>query len=374
MCMCLGIKPLPKEILDNMEKFKYSYSDDSYLYNYCMSPCLNKIVNFLPKTLAPNLITFFSLLCNVIAFLVSINDNGFDFDQPLKKSTCFVIGFTQIFYQLLDSIDGKQARRTGNSTPFGMIMDHGCDIFTNIFTAFNMSKLLIVGNEGFFSFSVFLGLMLGFYMMTYEDYKVGNMHFPVVNGADEGNFSVFLLGVWCGLFGQGWLERSIFGLRIGKIFGLCITLGGISALYNLYLHTYQRKGCSENIRNLIDNLTFYCAIIVPIFYIYFKSDFYLISKWVVILNSCVLFARVTLETQIKIATMDIFKCNSMLIYSSLLFIISSFISHFFLNLGFLVFLAFFQILEITVLIYIRANEIANYLEIQIFTIEYHGNF
>ena len=167
MCMCFGIKPIPKETLDNMEKFKYSYSDDSYLYNYCMSPCLNKLVNYLPKTLAPNLITFFSLMCNVVAFLVSINDNGFDFNQPLKKSTCYIIGFSQILYQLLDSVDGKQARRTGNSTPFGMIMDHGCDIFTNIFTSFNVSKLLIVGNEGFFSFSVFLGLMMGFYMMTY---------------------------------------------------------------------------------------------------------------------------------------------------------------------------------------------------------------
>ena len=372
MCMCFGIKPIPKETLDNMEKFKYSYSDDSYLYNYCMSPCLNKLVNYLPKTLAPNLITFFSLMCNVVAFLVSINDNGFDFDQPLKKSTCYIIGFSQILYQLLDSVDGKQARRTGNSTPFGMIMDHGCDIFTNIFTSFNVSKLLIVGNEGFFSFSVFLGLMMGFYMMTYEDYKIGEMHFPVVNGADEGNFSVFLIGVWCGLFGQGWLESSIFGLRVGKFIGGMITLGGLSALYNLYLHTYQKKGTDENIRNIIDNLTFYCAIFVPIFYIYFKSDFYLISKWVVILNSCLLFARVTLETQIKIATMDTFKCNCMLIYSSLLFILSLFISSFFINLGFLVFLALSQILEITVLIYIRANEIANYLEINIFSIEYHG--
>jgi ethanolaminephosphotransferase len=27
----------------------------------------------------------------------------------------------------LDNCDGKQARKTGNSTPLGMLFDHGCD-------------------------------------------------------------------------------------------------------------------------------------------------------------------------------------------------------------------------------------------------------
>ena len=26
-----------------------------------------------------------------------------------------------------DNCDGKQARKTGNSTPLGMLFDHGCD-------------------------------------------------------------------------------------------------------------------------------------------------------------------------------------------------------------------------------------------------------
>ena len=152
--MC--ISPLSQQKLENLKYFKYKSTDDSLLYNKCMSPCLNKLVNYLPVWLAPNLITIISLSFNIIAAFISWNDGGFDFSLKLKNSTCFVIGFFQLVYQLLDNIDGKQARRTGNSTPFGMLMDHGCDVFTNIFTAYNLSKLLIVGNDGYFSFSVFI--------------------------------------------------------------------------------------------------------------------------------------------------------------------------------------------------------------------------
>jgi ethanolaminephosphotransferase len=124
--MC--IYPLPQETLENMKRFQYKSTDDSCTYNKCMSPCLNKLVNYLPTWLAPNLITLFSLCFNIFAALISFSDGGFDFSFKLKSSTCFIIGIFQLIYQLLDNIDGKQARRTGNSTPFGMLMDHGCDV------------------------------------------------------------------------------------------------------------------------------------------------------------------------------------------------------------------------------------------------------
>ena len=84
----------------------------------------------------------------------------------------------------MNNFDGKQAPRTGNITPFGILMDHGCDIFTNIFTAYNLSKSLLLGNDNYFFF-LFFRLILGFYSMTLEEYKLGEMHFPKINSADE---------------------------------------------------------------------------------------------------------------------------------------------------------------------------------------------
>ena len=369
--MCMS--PLPEETLENMTKFKYKYKNDSILYGKCMSPCLDKLVKYLPETLAPNLITFFSVMCNLIAFLITVNDGGFDFSKPLKRSTCFVIGLTQILYQILDNIDGKQARRTGNSTPFGMLMDHGCDIFTNIFTAFNMSRLCIVGNNDIFSYSVYIGLLVGFYMMTYEDYKLGEMYFPPINGADEGNFAVFLIGVGCGIFGQDIMNYILFpkypNITIGKMIGAIIAFGGISAWINLYLHTYKKKGCGENFKNFLDNMSFYSCIFVPIYYIYYKSVFYLNTKWILIANACLIFARVTLDTQIKIASMDSFKCNFMFFFSNIIFISSLFIQDYVFIFYFLGLSAIFQVSELAVFIFFRAREITDHLGIKIFVIE-----
>jgi ethanolaminephosphotransferase len=35
--------------------------------------------------------------------------------------------FAVVFYTWLDCFDGKQARRTGTSSPLGQLFDHGCD-------------------------------------------------------------------------------------------------------------------------------------------------------------------------------------------------------------------------------------------------------
>lgn len=52
-------------------------------------------------------------------------------------------------YQTLDATDGKQARRTGSSTPLGELFDHGCDAFsqgetpcfTNFFFPYQLSSI-----------------------------------------------------------------------------------------------------------------------------------------------------------------------------------------------------------------------------------------
>ena len=367
--MC--ISPLTHETLENMKRFKYSYKDDSLLYNKCMSPCLNKVVNYLPTWLAPNLITVFSLCCNILAAIISYLDGGFDFSFKLKRSTCFIIGVFQLSYQLLDNIDGKQARRTGNSTPFGMLMDHGCDIFTNIFTAFNLSKLLLVGNDSYFSYLVFFGLILGFYMMTYEDYKIGEMYFPIINGTDEGNFFIFLLGVFLGIFGQDYMAYTInkqYSFTVGKLIALVIAIGGLSCVFNLYLHTYKKKGFKEMCKNFLDNIPFYSVMIVPMLYIRYHLEFYKDNKWIIICNACLLFARVTIDIQVKILTLDKLTCNIMFVFSNFAFILSLFLQSFEVKFYGLFLLLVAQATELAIFIFKRAKQITDFLKIRIFCI------
>ena len=368
--MCIA--PLSQEKLENMKNFKYKSTDDSILYQKCMSPCLNKVVNYIPRNIAPNLITFISLCFNILAAIISYNDGGFDFSYKLKSSTCIIIGTFQLLYQLLDNIDGKQARRTGNSTPFGMLMDHGCDVFTNIFTAFNLSKLLLVGNNDLFSYSVFLGLLLGFYMMTYEEYKLGEMHFPKINGTDEGNFFIFLLGIILGIIGQEYMEYIIndkYNITIGKLIGFGVILGGISCIFNLYLHTYQNKGIKELPKIFLDNISFYNIIIIPLLFISYNLEFYLENKWILLFNISLLFARITIDIQIKILTNDILTCNIMFIFTNITLILILFIKHYTITLYILIILFIIQAVELSIFIFRRAKQITDFLEIRIFCVK-----
>ena len=367
--MC--ISPLSQDLLINLKNFKYKSTDESILYQKCMSPCLNKVVNYIPRNIAPNLITFISLCFNIFAAIISYNDGGFDFSYKLRPITCFIIGIFQLIYQLLDNIDGKQARRTGNSTPFGMLMDHGCDVFTNIFTAYNLSKLLLLGNNDYFSFSVFFGLLLGFYMMTYEEYKLGEMHFPKINGTDEGNFLIFLLGVILSFTGQDCMEYIIYekyNITVGKLIGFGIVIGGFSCVFNLYLHTYQKKGLIELPKIFLDNIPFYGVIIIPLIFIFYSLEFYRDNKWIILCNISLLFARVTIDLHVKILTNDKLTCNIIFIFSNISLIAAIFIDIYIIRLFVLFGLFVIQSVELSILIYRRARQILDFLEIRLFCV------
>ena len=42
----------------------------------------------------------------------------------------FFEAFCYFMYRMFDEMDGKQARRTGNASPLGLLFDHGLDSMT----------------------------------------------------------------------------------------------------------------------------------------------------------------------------------------------------------------------------------------------------
>ena len=368
--MC--IKPLSEEKLSNLNKYKYKSTNQSIIYNHIASPFLNKIVIFLPTKLAPNVITLLGLMCNVFATIISYLDGGFDFSHELKRSTCFIIGTFQLLYYILDGLDGKQARRTGNSTPFGMIMDHGCDVFTTVLTSFNFSKLLLLGNDNFYSFCAFFTLLLGFYMITFEELKVGEMHLPIFSGADEGNIVVVLFGLVLGIIGQSLLKEIIIPftkISLGKFFGLCMCIASLSTVFSCYVNTYKKKGGKECLKNIWQNANFYCVIFVPLIYIFYFNEFYQKRKDFILLNASCIFARVCVDLQIKICTMDVPSCSILYVFTNLTFLISLFAYFDFIRYWILLILFIAQGVELAFFVFIRAREITKYLGIRIFCVK-----
>ena len=52
---------------------------------------------------------------------------SFDFSSPIPPYLSIYMAISVFLYEVLDNCDGKQARRTGNSTPLGMLIDHNVD-------------------------------------------------------------------------------------------------------------------------------------------------------------------------------------------------------------------------------------------------------
>lgn len=83
--------------------------------------------------MAPNLVTLVGLVINCFgAVLFWFWDLKFARDAEIPFWVYVLSVFCLFAYQTLDAIDGKQARRTGTSSPLGQLFDHGCDAFAVI--------------------------------------------------------------------------------------------------------------------------------------------------------------------------------------------------------------------------------------------------
>jgi ethanolaminephosphotransferase len=69
-------------------------------------------------------------MCLVVPHILTVVIYGRAFEGPIDSWAVYLVAITQFSYFTLDNVDGKQARRTGSSSPLGQMFDHGCDAIT----------------------------------------------------------------------------------------------------------------------------------------------------------------------------------------------------------------------------------------------------
>lgn len=126
---------------ENISKYKYVVDDNS-LTTYLFSRFWRYLETFFPDYVAPNIISIAGLL--VVIY-------GWHMCQVFNDSDSFMAGIFVIIsllvYSNLDAIDGIHARVTGNSSPMGELIDHGCDSITAIFIGLISCKILGITNN-----------------------------------------------------------------------------------------------------------------------------------------------------------------------------------------------------------------------------------
>ncbi|CAO3662529.1 unnamed protein product [Umbelopsis vinacea] len=150
--------------------------------------------------MAPNLITLTGLMFMVTnVILAAIFVPGMDQEGgPRWVYISFAIGLW--LYSTFDNVDGKQARRTGTSSPLGELFDHGCDALNCSFAAVLQATTLGLGHSHM-SVILYGVAAIGFYLSTAEEYHTGVLYLGYLNAPTEGvilTCVVFIVTGWYG--------------------------------------------------------------------------------------------------------------------------------------------------------------------------------
>ena len=94
-----------------------------------------------------------------------------------SRWTCLLAAIGIFIYQTLDAIDGKQARRTGTSSPLGEYFDHGCDAITTFLYAVVASCTPGLSERPYLMLVLVVVIVQLNYSYHWQTYVCGVLHF-----------------------------------------------------------------------------------------------------------------------------------------------------------------------------------------------------
>eukprot|EP01080_Neovahlkampfia_damariscottae_P009983 gene9983-2302_t len=209
----------------NVLTYKYTPCDDSLLSPY-LEPFWNWFLETLvPTWMAPNVVTLIGFLAIILHYFLCVFYMPM-LEGPAPRWIFFVNGLGIFWYQTLDAVDGKQARRTKNGSPLGELFDHGCDSLTSMFQTIGVACCLQLGGS-IWTFLLFTSIQTIFYFSIWEQYYTGVLRFSKV-GPTEGILLVVGIHFSCGIFGvelykinmRDFLTFLPFDFTIGHIVAL----------------------------------------------------------------------------------------------------------------------------------------------------------
>lgn len=300
---------IPSSRSQNLRSYSYSGHDGSLLSKYILTPYWNNLVKLFPMWYAPNLITLSGLAFVFVNFLSMIYyepslacaskplhqavGGSWDplFDSPAKavagkvattvqsiwhgstfniaKTYCppswvfFSWSAGLFIYQSLDAIDGKQARRTGSSSPLGEVFDHGCDAINTTLEVLLTAAALNLG-MGWWTVASQVFTLANFYLTTWEEYHTGVLFLSSFSGPVEGIIIIVVIFFITGLYGPTFWDQGILTvlsldhlpvvtqLRIKNlplnecflVFGACGLVFNIAGSYTNVYKAARKKGKS----------------------------------------------------------------------------------------------------------------------------------
>mmetsp|Transcript_21242 Transcript_21242/g.67232 ORF Transcript_21242/g.67232 Transcript_21242/m.67232 type:complete len:395 (-) Transcript_21242:510-1694(-) len=192
---------LSKRALKGLAAYEYHSGDYTWLDN-AHQPFWNGVAERLPLWLAPNLVTLIGTSTLVLSYLITLC-----YSPTLTEELPAWVGYFNaaalFFYVTMDAVDGKQARRTGASSPLGQLFDHGCDAVATGLMTTTMAATMGSGASWGSIFQLYLG-MAPFFIAQWAEYHTGVLSTATGNiGVTEVEYMIIFVYAATAALGQG---------------------------------------------------------------------------------------------------------------------------------------------------------------------------
>ena len=108
------------------------------LYEQVLSPAYDKLAVYIPRSVTPNSITLLGGALCVASYFLQQQGTPCGF---VAASACFIA------YCVLDNLDGKHARATGQCSDWGSVLDHGVDGLCSVPTCATATARFLGGSQ-----------------------------------------------------------------------------------------------------------------------------------------------------------------------------------------------------------------------------------
>jgi ethanolaminephosphotransferase len=214
------------------------------------------------------------LLCNIIINVMIGYYSGLDGKGDIPAWAIALTAFLYPLYHIFDILDGKHARKTGQSSPLGLLMDHGCDALTTFLFMISLGSILRL--EGAFWYC-FLWLMasIPFMTCTWEEYHTNKLDLPPISGVGEGCFLAAAVILFTAFIGQDfWLTRvELFG-EIYQLSNLLVVTFFCSSVFfgvTSFIKVYKDENTKSYFEALANTVVFIYLVFSMLIFVFYSN-------------------------------------------------------------------------------------------------------
>lgn len=241
--------------LSGFDSYKYNARDTSPLSIYVMHPFWNNIVEYFPRWVAPNVMTFVGFLFTALNFVIlSWYDWSFTVhsdEESLAPIPNYIWFWASVFIftaYTLDGIDGKQARRIGLSGPLGELFDHGLDSYTAVLIPACLYSIFGRGESSIPPMRMFYVIWMvffNFFISHWEKYNTGVLYLPWGYDLSMWGSTLMYFVTWAGSY-KIWKHSLPFGITLGLVMECVLHISALSSVpmvvYNTYMSYKEKTG------------------------------------------------------------------------------------------------------------------------------------